>query len=416
MCPRRLVDKYFVPVIEQLDQLDGSLRSRLVISENDFIAMQVLGEGLEAGRRVLDLTTPLALAGMYVYSLLSIKYILTSRSSIFFISTYFSDYIVVPSQSKASVMSALEARGFQFDNASAAFINSPLSPTTERRLSELIPPNTPPPATVSELQTRTFDSLRKRQISPYVDKTLRLVQCAAHHQYHSEDSSMSILRDALTTVLLVDEPRFLSLTLAALDPAASLLLEKRLLPRFALRPSSYGTYEDGSGLLLGSKEDCLIPITLDLRDLPLEASGIVCGVAGRLAEAAHSPRASTAVSSAIGSNASSVIGSVPRLFDTFGTRLASLSMSDKKSPPHCAAPSHNLRPLPTSTHHLQPDLDSAADAVEISFLSTARAGTILVGEDELKRAIDALEAEKEPKLLDLQADSQTPPDSPPQQR
>jgi hypothetical protein len=49
-------------------------------------------------------------------------------------------------------------------------------------------------------------------------------------------------------------------------------------------------------------------------------------------------------------------------------------------------------------------------------LSTARAGTILVGEDELKRAIDALEAEKEPKLLDLQADSQTPPDSPPQQR
>ncbi|KAJ6070705.1 hypothetical protein N7467_012024 [Penicillium canescens] len=402
MCPRRLVDKYFVPVMDQLDQLDGSLRSHLVISENDFIAMQVLGEGLEASRRVLELTTPLALAGI----------------SIFFISTYFSDYIVVPSQSKASVMSALEARGFQFDNASAAFINNPLSPTTERRLSDLIPPNTPPPSTLSELQTRTFDSLRKRQISPYVDETLRLVQCAAHHQYHSEDSSMSILRDALTTVLLVDEPRFLSLTLAALDPAASLLLEKRLLPRFALRSSSHGNYEDGSGLLLGSKEDYLIPITLDLRDLPLEASGIVCGVAGRLAEAAQSPRASTstAISSAIGSNASSVIGSVPRLFDTFGTRLDALSMSEKKSPLPSSAPPHNLHPLPMSAHHLQPDLDPAADAVEISFLSTARAGTIIVGEDELKRAIDALEAEKEPKFLDLQLESQTPPDSPPQQR
>lgn len=418
MCPRRLVDKYFVPVMDQLDQLDGSLRSHLVISENDFIAMQVLGEGLEAGRRVLELTTPLALAGMFVGSVPSITYILTPRSSIFFISTYFSDYIVVPSQSKASVMSALEARGFQFDNASAAFINSPLSPTIERRLSDLIPPNTPPPSTLSELQTRTFDSLRNSQVSPYVDKTLRLVQCAAHHQYHSEDSSMSILRDALTTVLLVDEPRFLSLTLAALDPAASLLLEKRLLPRFALRSSSHGNYEDGSGLLLGSKEDYLIPITLDLRDLPLEASGIVCGVAGRLAEAAHSPRASTstAISSAIGSNASSVIGSVPRLFDTFGTRLAALSVSEKESPPLSSASSHKLHPLPVSTHHLQPDLDPAADAVEISFLSTARAGTIIVGEDELKRAIDALEAEKEPKLLDLQLESQTPPDSPPQQR
>jgi hypothetical protein len=418
MCPRRLVDKYFVPVMDQLDQLDGSLRSHLVISENDFIAMQVLGEGLEASRRVLELTTPLALAGMYVYSVPSISYILMPRSSIFFISTYFSDYIVVPSQSKASVMSALEARGFQFDNASAAFTNNPLSPTTERRLSDLIPPNTPPPSTLSELQTRTFDSLRKRQISPYVDASLRLVQCAAHHQYHSEDSSMSILRDALTTVLLVDEPRFLSLTLAALDPAASLLLEKRLLPRFALRSSSHGSSEDGSGLLLGSKEDYLIPITLDLRDLPLEASGIVCGVAGRLAEAAQSPRASTstAISSTVGSNASSVIGSVPRLFDTFSTRLDALSMSEKKPLPPSLAPPHNLHPLPVSAHHLQPDLDAAADAVEISFLSTARAGTIIVGEDELKRAIDALEAEKKPKSLDLQLESQTPPDSPPELR
>lgn len=68
MCPRRLVDKYFVPVMDQLDQLDDSLRSRLIVSENDYIAMQVLGQGLEAGKRVLELTSPLALAGMYVNS------------------------------------------------------------------------------------------------------------------------------------------------------------------------------------------------------------------------------------------------------------------------------------------------------------------------------------------------------------
>lgn len=219
---------------------------------------------------------------------------------------------------------------------------------------------------------------------------------------------MSILRDALTTVLLVDEPRFLSLTLAALDPAASLLLEKRLLPRFARQStSSTGTrsYEDGSGLLLGSKEDHLIPITLDLRDLPLEASGIVCGVAGRLAEAATTPHALSADTSTVGSGASSVIGSVPRLFDSFGTRLAALSI-DK-------SPAHGLQPLPHSTHHLQPDVD-VADAVEISFLSTARAGTIIVGEDELRRAIDALEEEKmqSPRLEGIRLESQTPPDSP----
>lgn len=191
---------------------------------------------------------------------------------------------------------------------------------------------------------------------------------------------MSILRDALATVLLVDEPRFLSLTLAALDPAASLLLEKRLLPRFARQSHD----EDGSGLLLGAQGDNLVPIMLDLRDLPLEASGIVCGVAGRLAEATNSSRGVTSDdTSHVGSCESSVIGSVPKFFDTFGTRL---SLSDKKS-----SSQHQLAPV---THHLKPDLDSSADAVEISFLSTARAGTIIVGEDELQRAIDALEAEK----------------------
>ncbi|CAI7624492.1 unnamed protein product [Penicillium bialowiezense] len=350
ICPRRLLDKYFVPVIDELGRLDAALQSRLVVSDKDYIVMQVLGEGLEAGRRVLELTSPLALAGI----------------SIFFISTYFSDYIMVPMQSKASVMNALESTGFQFDDETAAFV-SPLSPTTEKRLSDLIPPRTPPPSTLAELQSRTFATLHNRQITPSVDSSLRLVQCAAHHEYHSSESSMSILRDALTTVLVVDNPRFLSLTLASLDPAASLLLEKRLLPRFA----RHGDYEDGSGLLLGSKEDHLIPITLDLRDLPLEASGIVCGVAGRLAEAARplSPSPSAL------SSASSVTGSVPRLFESFGTRLTE------------PTPAHNLAPL----SHLPANVEG--EAVEISFLSTARAGTIIVGEHELMRAVAELRTE-----------------------
>ncbi|KAJ5647214.1 hypothetical protein N7490_003586 [Penicillium lividum] len=376
ICPRALFEKYFDPTFTKLDQLDIQLRSRLVVSDNDYIAMQVLGQGLVAGKRVLELTSPLALAGI----------------SIFFISTYFSDYILVPFHSKASVISTLESRGFQFENATAAFINTSLSPTTpcvEKKLSDMIPPVTPPPSTLAELQIRTFENLRKRQISPFVDESLRLVQCAAHHQYNSEASSMSILRDALTTALLVDKPRFLSLTLAALDPAASLLLEKRLLPRFASPTASHQNYEDGSGLLLGSKEDYLIPIMLDLRDLPLEASGIVCGVAGRLAEATdnHSSRAPNESTSPASGNSSSIIGSVTELFDTFGTRLALGGLDKNKR----ATPN---QPLPAATHHLKPDLDLSADAVEISFLSTARAGTIIVGEDELRRAIDALEAEK----------------------
>lgn len=66
ICPRRLVDKYFMPLQQQLCGLDKSLDSQFVVSDNDYIAMQVIGEGLEAGKRVLELTSPLAMAGMYV--------------------------------------------------------------------------------------------------------------------------------------------------------------------------------------------------------------------------------------------------------------------------------------------------------------------------------------------------------------
>jgi hypothetical protein len=73
------------------------------------------------------------------------------------------------------------------------------------------------------------------------------------------------------TKCLIHQPRFLSLTLTEGEPA-SLLLEKQLIPNFGSQ----------NALLGSSKEDCLIPITLDLETLPLEATGIVCGVAGKL--------------------------------------------------------------------------------------------------------------------------------------
>ena len=107
---------------------------------------------------------------------------------------------------------------------------------------------------------------------------------------------------------LANQTRFLSLTLTDTEPA-SLLLEKNLISEF------------GAEVLLGGKENVLIPITLDLRELPLEATGIVCGVASKL----------------VGGTAAQVL-----------------------------------------------------QAVEMSYLSTARAGTVMVEERELSRAMEAL--------------------------
>jgi hypothetical protein len=205
-----------------------------------------------------------------------------------------------------------------------------------------------------------------------VDRSIRLVTCAGHKDSQSDGRFEAQLRDDLLQVLLSTSPvpglpapptfhlrpppslgiahhqeedsppatpdfstRFLSLTLTDTEPI-SVLLEQRLLPRLGRS-------------LLGSRgdEDVLVPITLDLRELPLEASGIVCGVAGRLAQ---------------------------------GTKTQGLSQGSPVEGPSGREKSSGSG-----------DADPDGGGTEISFLSTARAGTVIVKESELDRALRALE-------------------------
>jgi hypothetical protein len=247
-----------------------------------------------------------------------------TASSIFFITTYFSDYILVPLRCRAQVVHALEERGFQFEDQTSTYVN-PGHHSRKHSSSTSsfdIAPGTPPPATVSELQTRTFATLKRNNIVPTVDSCLRLIQCAGRRdaylangmgQAGNRSSMTSVADDALHLGLVKclispPYPRFLSLTLTDTEPA-SLLLDHTLLPNFS------------QDILLGSKDEYLIPITLDLRELSMESPGIVCGVAGRL-----------------------VGGTAGQL----------------------------------------------ENAVEMSYLSTARAGTVMVSEHEMKRALGAL--------------------------
>ncbi|CBY00204.1 hypothetical protein LEMA_P013340.1 [Plenodomus lingam JN3] len=309
VCSRTLANEFFVPVVQSLD---AESRNSVHITTEDFVVMQVDGEGLDAGQRVLELTSPLALAGI----------------PIFFITTYFSDYILVPSRNQSHVIKALEERGFQFEIDTSSYVNSYNHGRKGSTPSLDIPlPNTPPPATISELQTRTFATLKRCNIVPSVDSHLRLVQCASHNRNTSNGlgesrnrssmpptSSEDALHLGLVKCLITQpHPRFLSLTLTDNEPA-SLLIDHVLLENFA------------QDTLLGSKDEFLTPIALDLRNLPMESTGIVCGVAGRL-----------------------VGGTTKKLMDP----------------------------------------------VEMSYLSTARAGTVMVAEQELQRALGALRGAEE---------------------
>lgn len=257
-------------------------------------------------------------------------------SPIFFITTYFSDYILVPSRSRSQVVSALSDRGFTFDAQRESYVNpshqshhqyqhrhhrSNSSASSFHRKS----PTSPPPKTLTELQSRTFRHLRQQSIAPQADPSLHLIRCAGRR-----DDLNSLAKDELRlqhglTKCLVHGAQFLSLTLTQDEPA-SLLLEKRQLPHFG-PPDA----------LLGNKDDLMVPIGLDLAKLPPDATGIICGLAQSLS----------------------------------GVTAGRRDDDDDEE---------------------EGEGNHFAGAIEMSYLSTARAGTIIVDEVDLPRALEALKA------------------------
>ena len=71
VCTKKLAQQYLAPTLKALCINSGNDCDHASISSEDFVVISVEGEGLDAGQRVVELTTPLALAGMYVSDLFS---------------------------------------------------------------------------------------------------------------------------------------------------------------------------------------------------------------------------------------------------------------------------------------------------------------------------------------------------------
>ncbi|CAM1508218.1 Fc.00g050660.m01.CDS01 [Cosmosporella sp. VM-42] len=274
VCHTSWAKNVFEPAIANLPR---DAQRAVSVSKDSYMILSVISAGLDAAGRVMELTSPLALAGI----------------PIFFITTYYSDFILVPTKERHNVIQTLLAKGFELSENQSEFVNASVyghkRGSSSRNPS---PPNTPPPSNVAELQSRTFDLLRKRHVAPYIHEGLELVQCSGREisqveSFFSHRPSVSrqvtglgrrpSWTDNVDTKLytciisaLVSQPRFMSLTLAQDDPP-SLLLDKTLLHVFG-------------DSLVGDTDGKMIPIFFDLANLPFEATGIVCGLAGRLVQ------------------------------------------------------------------------------------------------------------------------------------
>lgn len=279
VCPRLLVEKLFDPII---DELSSELKTSVSISPEDFVAIQVEGEELNAGQRVLDLSSPLALVGVYVnYHLSIVLYmiLINTHSPIFFITTYYSDYILCPAKRRSTVIKALRQRGFVFEELTSSFVtqSSLERKSSSSGLTASINGLPSPPIVVSDslsdLEARTFETLKKHNISPLANGSIKLHLCG--DQSHSSELEKSLLELGLIKSLLA-KPQFLSITITDTENT-SVLLQEELIERYFQDPIS------GKDILMGTRgTPAYSPIVLDLKELPEDTTGIVCGLAGRL--------------------------------------------------------------------------------------------------------------------------------------
>jgi hypothetical protein len=273
VCHTAWVTQVFEPALRKVSK---DVARAVSISKDTYLVFSIINAGMDAGSRVVDMTSPLALACI----------------PIFFITTYYSDFILVPSKNRQSVIQALASRGFHFSESQSSFVASaPFSQHSRAGSNGSAPPGTPPPSNVQELQMRTFELLKRRNVTPYIEPDLKLFQCAGRDVsnggggysrpglYRSNtgggdrQSWVDSVDTKLYTCLIAAMtclPRFLSITFTE-DDQPSLLMDGTILHLF-------------SDSVVGDRTAELVPIFLDLGHLPIEATGIVSGVAGRLVQ------------------------------------------------------------------------------------------------------------------------------------
>ncbi|KAL8383120.1 hypothetical protein RB595_006738 [Gaeumannomyces hyphopodioides] len=350
VCHASWVAAVFEPAIKRL--LPREAARQVSVSRDRYVALCVINAGMDAGSRVVDLSSPLALAGI----------------PIFFITTYYSDFILVPSKDRRSVVAALLASGFEFSSGSDSSFVSPLaargglqttahsragssssrsgsssSGVGHERPSRL-EPGSPVPHDAEELQARTFDLLRRRRVEPRVDPDLHLIHCSGHetstrqlageisvglmnrpslnrlntgpngsagggpggggdggggggggarfgqnggshhgHDYRqlSQQQQQQQQQQTHTWADTVDARLYACLVaaLASRPRFLSVTLAQDDPPSLLLDKTLLPLFGDS---VMGYTEGDLVPIFLDLAALPFEATGIVSGVAGRV--------------------------------------------------------------------------------------------------------------------------------------
>lgn len=215
--------------------------------DQPFLSLLIDSDGsFDNSSRILELTKPLS----------------DNNISLFFLSSHFGHIVLIPFELKKRVISILAKQSFEFSDFSNSYIvNNQVNEVAEEA-------NMPQSTDGSKLEIGVFEQFKKASIKPEINEKVNLLLTGAR----SGEVTNTILKTA-KNISSNNIPDYFSITRTSINELSLLL------PKSSSKRSLMGF---NSRNIVGSIQDVIIPITIDLYKLPLDSTGIVAGVASHI--------------------------------------------------------------------------------------------------------------------------------------
>ncbi|WEJ95082.1 hypothetical protein PSN45_002591 [Yamadazyma tenuis] len=241
ICATTVMHRLFKEPLKACQELNYN---DVTLVEQQFVNLQIdSGGGSDNNYRILQLTKPLS----------------ENNISLFFLSSHFSDIVLIPHHLEDKVVSILTQSNFEFNDLSGSYIiNNNFNPIVAPSHDE----------SSKGLEDRVFKLFKDSNIKPCIDKNVSLLLTGSR----SNDVAATILK-AAANLAANNIPDYFAITRTSQNEVSLIL------PRSSKKRSKMGFQ---SRFLIGSTQDIINPVTIDLQKLPLDSTGIVAGVASKI--------------------------------------------------------------------------------------------------------------------------------------
>lgn len=242
ICPSSVFRRVFSEVLETCQRLNYK---DVVVVEEPFINLQVDSDGeSNNSSRILELTRPLSENGI----------------PLFFLSSHFTDVVLIPHKVRNEVVEILTNNSFEFSDISNSYIATGETQLGQEK--EEVQISSP------ELENRTLKLFKDNGIHPKISKLHKLLLTGAR-----PGSVKEALQKAAMCIGSGYLPNYFVMTRTSLNELSLVL------PGSSRKRAAMG-FDFKS--IIGSAQDVILPIAIDLRSLPTDLTGIVAGLASRI--------------------------------------------------------------------------------------------------------------------------------------